>query len=301
MGDWTLWLAAAPIAATIILLTPLWGRVRLRARLPWIGAVALLLFGSTMSTQCTARSVAIADVEARLFPSQQDAIAVYDVRTRQWLQIAAGPLSAPPSEVRLLAPAAPSLTLAPRGPGRASALSERPYNIQLKGSSDDVALLERALEMLVATRAGQAAVGDVLLRDDVTISLSDEIGLELPNGHLLTTGGTAVTEGKKITLSRRAYGFKGPEVLAAMVGHELTHVAQNLAAGTAWWQWPWTTVDRESTAHVVQAVVWAELRGYKRDWEQDRNLDNALSREALRYYIQSNPAYPWWLAPDLSC
>jgi hypothetical protein len=52
---------------------------------------------------------------------------------------------------------------------------------------------------------------------------------------------------------------------------------------------------------VVQAVVWAELRGYKRDWEQDRNLDNALSRDALRYYIQSNPAYPWWLAPDLSC
>lgn len=300
MDMWSLWLAAAPVAGTIILLAPLLGSIRLRNRLVWISAVALLLLSSSMASQCSARSAAIDEVESRLFPTPESSVAVYDIQSKSWLEIGAGPEVTLPPEVRVISSATRNRQ-ASRGAGLASLTDAGPYRIRLEGSEQDVALLEQALEALAATRYGQVALGDTLQRDDVTVTLSDEIGLVLPSGEVLTTGGTAVTAGKKIILSRAQYATKGTEVLAAMLGHELTHVAQNAVAGTAWWQWPWTTVDRETTAHIVQALVWAELRGLQRDAEQDRNLRNALDREHLQEQIRLNPAYPWWLAPKLTC
>lgn len=301
MEWWSVWLAAAPIAGTIILLTPLVGRWRLRARLPWFSAVALLLVSSTFLTQCSSRAVAAGQIEARLFPSSQQSIAIYDVRDDRWLRIAAGPSVEPSMEVHLLSGPTRLAQGARGSAGSASPGDMRAVQLELKGTDSDVAKMREALTLLVNTRYGSAVLADVLQRSDVTIILSDEIGLELPNGEIFTTGGTAITEGKRVTISRSRYGTKSPEVLAAMVAHELTHVAQNLASGAAWWQWPWTTIDRETSAHLMQAVVWAELRGEQRDWEQDSNLENALDRDTLQERIRSNPAYPWWLAPDISC
>lgn len=301
MDWWSLWLAAAPIAGTIVLLTPLSGRWRLRSRLPWVGAVLLLLIGSMMFTQCSARAVAVDQIERRLFPDAQSAIAIYDPYAAEWVQIAAGPAAEPSPEVRLL-----SAPVRARQEGNGHVGSARPLDmgvvrLQVKGSVADVSRLHKALELLASTRYGSAVLADVLMRDDVTVSLVDEIGIELPTGQLLTTGGTAMTRGKQVFISRSRYGYAQPEVLAAMIAHELTHVAQNTLSGTAWWQWPWTTVEREETAHLVQAIVWAELRGPLRDYEQDGNLESAMERDALRTSIRFNPAYPWWLAPDVSC
>lgn len=299
MYDTSMISAAAPIAGVVILLTFLPGRGRVRDSWPWWGAAVVFLFGSTISTQCSARASGLAQIDARLFPSDGGAIAVFDQRTQEYVLVG-GEGGDAKGGVRLLSGAASGLD-AGRPPGRAAMSAERAFNLRLRGSEDDVRRLQEALELLATTRVGQAVLGDVLTRSDIVVTLSDNVGVELPTGHVISTGGTAVTEGNQVTISRQSYGHKGPKVLAAMVAHELTHVAQNLASRTAWWQWPWTTIEREETAHIVQALVWAETRGLDRDAEQDRNLQNTTSRDRLRWSIQANPAYPPWLAPDLHC
>ena len=300
MESWSVWLAAAPIAGAILLLTPLSGRSGLKRRVPWASMVAVLLVGSTFVTQCSARAAAIADVQARLFPNESPTISIYDVQSHGWLQIAAAPNIQPQAEISLISRPAPSTHQAGVA-GSASASAMQPVRVKLLGSPTDVAKLQQALDLLVTTRYAYNALANVLSRDDVTIALTDQIGPTLPTGQTINTGGTAVTEGRTVSISRSRYGDKPPAVLAAMVAHELTHVAQNIAAGTAWWGWPWTTVDRETTAHQMQAITWAELRGTLTDWEQDTNLQNALDVNNLRTEIRNNPAYPEWLAPDVAC
>jgi hypothetical protein len=177
----------------------------------------------------------------------------------------------------------------------------RTIRVNLEGTPEEVARLEESLRLVLTTRYGSAVLADVMSRDDVTIAFKDSIGFDLPNGKTLTTGGTAITVGRVVHISRAHYGRSSPAVLAAMQAHELTHVAQNIETGNTWWNWPWTTVEREVTAHLLQAVVWAELRGEERDWEQDINLERAQDRTYLRQWIMKNPAYPRWLAPDISC
>ncbi len=297
---------AATVARAMSLPASFWGRRRLPGVLRRAGAVAFFIVGSILASnglaaQCSARAAAVAAVEQRLF-AQPAAVSIYDANRGQWLHLAAETQAQPNGEVHLLAGnGRPPSGGGSLGAGSASPLDVRAVKLRLEGSADDVRRLARAVRLLASTRYGGAALADVLQREDVVLTLSDEIGLQLPTGHVLTTGGTALTEGKKVTLSRSRYGLSSPEVLAAMIAHELTHVAQNEASGTAWWQWPWTTVKREETAHLMQAVVWAELKGAQKDWEQDRNLESATNRSLLRTWIKSNPAYPWWLAPDLSC
>ncbi|MHB1005171.1 MAG: eCIS core domain-containing protein [Chloroflexota bacterium] len=272
----------------------------MRSRLPWVGVVSFLLLASMFVTQCSSRSSAVAQVQARLFPNGLRTVAIYDTQSESWLQIAAVPGVKPQREISLVSRATQASAQA-RIPGSASANDMRSIRVRLAGSPADVAKLQGALDLLVTTRYAYNALAGVLSRDDVTIALTDEIGLTLPTGQTITTGGTAVTEGRRITISKSRYADKPPAGLAAMVAHELTHVAQNIAAGTAWWGWPWTTIDRETTAHLMQAITWAELRGGLTDWEQDVNLNNALDVNMLRSQIRGNPAYPDWLAPDVAC
>ena len=301
MNSTGMWLAAAPIAGALILLTPLPGQWRLRRRIPWVGAVALLLVTSTFFSQCSARAVATDEVAQRLFGGPTGVVSIFDSQDGRWIQIAAAPGAQPPAEVAVLSAPVRAKQAGRATTGAASPTDTRAVRVQVKGTPADVAKLNEALQLLASSRYGSAVVGDVLQRDDVTIEMTDQIGISLPMGGLLTTGGTAVTEGKTIYISRRQYGNSSVEVLAAMAAHELTHVAQNISAGTAWWEWPWTTIDREMTAHEVQAIVWAELRGNQRDWEQDLNLHNAQNPDTLRNEIMGNPAYPSWLAPDIAC
>jgi hypothetical protein len=303
METWSLWLAAAPIAVFIILLTPFPGMSNSRRAGVWIGAVAALFFGTSYLAQCGARAVAISDIEHRLFGGPDGQVVVYDTLEGKWLTIAAGP-TAPdrqPAEIRLVSRS--GLERSNRGgtQGSASPAEMGPVQVQVGGTRDEVRRLNNALQIVASSRYGSAVLSDVLRQEDVYIAFSDEIGVDLPNGARLTTGGTAVTFGHAIHLSRQHYGDSSDAVLAAMVAHELTHVVQNQETHGNWWEWPWATIDREITAHLVQAIVWAEVRGDERDPEQDFILNKALDRERLRHYIKQNPAYPWWLAPDIAC
>ncbi len=257
--------------------------------------------GSGLAAHCTARAAAAAEVERRLVAGPGSALFIYDANRGEWRQLAADVPGQPGGDVRLRSGGRPPSGGGASTTGSASQLDTRAIRLRLAGSDDDVRRLSRALDLLVATRYGSAVLADVLQSEDVVLSLSDGIGLRLPFGFVLTTGGTALTKGKQVTISRSRYGMSTPEVLAAMLAHELTHVAQNESSGVPWWQWPWTTVQREETALLVQAVVWAEVKGTQNDWEQDLNLDNATNRGRLRAWIQGNPVYPWWLAPDLAC
>ncbi|MHB1416067.1 MAG: eCIS core domain-containing protein [Chloroflexota bacterium] len=266
-----------------------------------MSAVVFLLIGSTFLSQCSARSLAVNQVEDRLFGGPTGYVSVYDPQDGQWVFIAAKDANPADFRVQLATAPTPSNGSGRSGAGSAGLVETGGIQVKLQGTPDEVARLTSAVDILAGTRYGSAALGDLLARNDITIRFANDIGVDLPGGHVLTTGGTAMTEGKTVTISRHYYGNSSDRVLAAMVAHELTHVAQNVDAGSAWWQWPWTTVDREVSAHLMQAVVWAEVRGNEQNWEQDQNLQNATNRDQLRTKIMENPAYPWWLAPDLSC
>ncbi|MHB1131122.1 MAG: hypothetical protein ACYC4L_01920 [Chloroflexota bacterium] len=295
-----LWLAVVPVVGTLILFAPHMGNLDIRRRLPWSGVVVLLLAGNTLLAQCSVRAEAASDVARRLFPDPTSVFTVYDEQSRTWLAFTDDADLAKHGA----APDVRGKSVAGSGtvkssPGSAS-MSDR-IGVQTAGSDEQRLRLDKALELLAGTKAGSAVLHDVLIRDGVVISFTEQVGVDLPTGHVLSTGGTAVTKGQRIELSSEAYGSKSVQVIAAMIGHELVHVAQNLESGSAWWQWPWTTVDRELTAHLLQAIVWAEVRDYQRDWEQDRNLAGAQNPLQLRNWITSNAAYPWWLAPRLGC
>ncbi len=295
-----LWQAVLPMAAVAVLLTPLAGTIRLRLGWPWFSTLSLLIIATTLNGQCAARATATAEVERRLFPQPTSVVAVYDNQDGAWLAFSPDSTGASvDGPVRLLA--RQTATAQPTGATAGSASASGGIRVQLEGNPVEVKRLASALQLVASSRAGSAVLKDVLERSDVTISFTDNVGLVLLGGITIATGGTAVTEGLHVYLSRTQYGNKPVEVLAAMEAHELTHVAQNIASSTPWWEWPWATIDRELTAHTMQAIVWGEARGNLHDPEQDSLLRAAQNREVLRSSILNNAAYPWWLAPNLGC
>lgn len=303
MDWWAYWLAAAPATATIIMLTPLHGHAgHSRWFRVWVGLVVVLFFTTGLLTRCSVRAGAVAELEQRLFGDEGRAVAVYDDYEGRLLTFAVdGRQDSPSRELTLLAQrASPSARSRP-GPGSASLGDYRPIRVTLDGTPREKTKLSLALARLAGTEYGSRVLADILRREDVVISFSDEIGVTLPTGHTVTTGGSAVTMGSHVYLSRHHYGNSSTAVLAAMIAHEFAHVVQNEATGSAWWQWPWATVEREESAHLLQAIVWAEVRGSERDESQETILESALNRGGLRQYINDNPAYPWWLTPDIAC